>query len=77
MLRSSEEKNNLSWEETYRAMAAEREDWSDFDVTITDGLQITITGNTGCAPEVAARREPCSTSKDERRPLRSIGDPRP
>lgn len=27
-----------SWEETYRAMAAESEDWSDFDVTIADGL---------------------------------------
>ncbi|MXX04318.1 MAG: AbrB/MazE/SpoVT family DNA-binding domain-containing protein [Gemmatimonadetes bacterium] len=30
--------HNLSWEETYRAMAAESEDWSDFDVTIADGL---------------------------------------
>ena len=29
---------NLSWEETYRAMAAETEDWNDFDVTIFDGL---------------------------------------
>ncbi|MDE2662457.1 MAG: AbrB/MazE/SpoVT family DNA-binding domain-containing protein [Gemmatimonadota bacterium] len=27
-----------SWEDTYRAMAAEAEDWSDFDVTIADGL---------------------------------------
>ena len=40
MLRSSEEKNKLSWGETYRAMAAEREDWSDFDVTVTDGLEM-------------------------------------
>ena len=30
--------HNLSWEETYRAMAAESEDWSDFDFTISDGL---------------------------------------
>ena len=30
--------HNLSWEETYRAMAAESEDWSDFDFTIADGL---------------------------------------
>lgn len=29
----------LSWEETARAMAAEQEDWSDWDVTIGDGLE--------------------------------------
>ena len=27
-----------SWEDTYRAMAANDEDWSDFDVTLADGL---------------------------------------
>ncbi|MXX77567.1 MAG: AbrB/MazE/SpoVT family DNA-binding domain-containing protein, partial [Gemmatimonadales bacterium] len=27
-----------SWEDTYRAMAAEAEDWSDFDATLADGL---------------------------------------
>ena len=27
-----------SWEDTYRAMAADREDWSDFNVTLADGL---------------------------------------
>ncbi len=32
------EAHKLSWEETYRAMAAESEDWSDFDVTKADGL---------------------------------------
>ena len=32
------ETQNLSWEETYRAMAEESEDWSDFDVAIADGL---------------------------------------
>ena len=32
------ETHNLSWEETYRAMAAESEDWSDFDVAIADGV---------------------------------------
>ena len=32
------EKNKLSWEETYRAMADESEDWSDFDAVIGDGL---------------------------------------
>ena len=30
--------NKLSWEDTYRAMAAEREDWSDPDATLADGL---------------------------------------
>lgn len=34
----SEETNKLSWEETYRTMAAEKEDWSDFDATVGDGL---------------------------------------
>ncbi len=32
------ETQRLSWEETYRAMAAEPEDWSDFDSAIADGL---------------------------------------
>ena len=30
--------NKLSWEDTYRAMAAEGEDWSDLDATVADGL---------------------------------------
>ncbi len=34
----SKEKNKLSWKETYRAMAAAREDWSDLDTTVADGL---------------------------------------
>jgi antitoxin MazE len=34
----SKEKNKLSWQESYRAMASEEEDWSDLDVTIADGL---------------------------------------
>lgn len=28
----------FSWKETYRAMAAESEDWSDLDVTNADGM---------------------------------------
>lgn len=35
----SKEKNKLSWQETYRAMAAENEDWSDLDTTVADGLE--------------------------------------
>jgi antitoxin MazE len=34
----SKEKNKLSWQETYRVMAAEDEDWSDLDATLADGL---------------------------------------
>lgn len=34
----SKEKNKLSWKETYRAMAAEQEDWSDLDGAVADGL---------------------------------------
>ena len=34
----SKEKNKLSWQETYSAMAAEDEDWSDLDATLADGL---------------------------------------
>ena len=35
----SREKNKLSWQETYRAMATEEEDWSDLDATVADGLE--------------------------------------
>lgn len=28
----------LSWKETYRAMAADNEDWTDLGVTVADGL---------------------------------------
>ena len=34
----SKEKNKLSWQDSYRAMAAEEEDWSDLDATVADGL---------------------------------------
>ena len=33
------ENNKLSWEETYKAMSEEQEDWSDFDITVADGLE--------------------------------------
>lgn len=32
------ESDKLSWKETFRAMAAEDEDWSDLDATVADGL---------------------------------------
>ena len=34
----SREKNKLSWKDTYRAMATDREDWSDLEATVGDGL---------------------------------------
>ena len=30
--------NKLSWEETYRQMALEKEDWDDLDITVGDGI---------------------------------------
>ena len=37
LLRSKNDKR-LSWNETFMAMAREREDWSEFDATLADGL---------------------------------------
>ena len=33
------ESSKLSWEDTYKAMANEKEDWDDFDTTLLDGLE--------------------------------------
>ena len=33
-----EQGDKLSWKDTYRAMAAADEDWSDLDVAVADGL---------------------------------------
>lgn len=38
LLRNKEE-SKLSWEETYKAMANQRENWEDFDSTLFDGLR--------------------------------------
>jgi len=38
LLRSTND-NKLSWTDTYKAMANESEDWSDYDSTLTDGLE--------------------------------------
>ena len=38
LLRSKKDKR-LSWEDTFKAMAHEREDWSDLDVVSNDGLE--------------------------------------
>jgi antitoxin MazE len=39
LLLRKQENNKLSWEETYKAMSEEQEDWSDFNVTVADGLE--------------------------------------
>ncbi|RJP91591.1 MAG: AbrB/MazE/SpoVT family DNA-binding domain-containing protein [Desulfobacteraceae bacterium] len=38
LLRNKEE-STLSWEDTYKSMANERENWDDFDTTLLDGLE--------------------------------------
>lgn len=38
LLRNKEE-SKLSWENTYKTMADEKENWDDFDTTLPDGLE--------------------------------------
>jgi len=38
LLRKKQE-DKLSWEDTFKVMAEEGEDWTDFDVTLLDGLE--------------------------------------
>ncbi|MDO9264747.1 MAG: AbrB/MazE/SpoVT family DNA-binding domain-containing protein [Desulfosalsimonadaceae bacterium] len=38
LLRNKEE-GKLSWEDTYKSMADEKENWDDFDETLSDGLE--------------------------------------
>jgi antitoxin MazE len=38
LLRKKQE-DKLSWEDTFKAMAEEGEDWTDFDDTLPDGLE--------------------------------------
>jgi len=38
LLRRKDE-HKLSWEDTYKAMGAEKEGWDDFDATLLDGLE--------------------------------------
>lgn len=39
ILLRKKETNKLSWEETYQAIAKEKEDWEDFDAILLDGLE--------------------------------------
>lgn len=38
LLRKKQE-DKLSWEDTFKAMAQEAEDWKDLDATLLDGLE--------------------------------------
>ena len=38
LLRNKEE-SKLSWEDTFKSMADEKEQWNDFDTTLLDGLE--------------------------------------
>ncbi|MGH9577936.1 MAG: AbrB/MazE/SpoVT family DNA-binding domain-containing protein, partial [Terriglobales bacterium] len=38
LLRGKKDKR-MTWEETYRNMAREKEDWSDLDAAVADGIE--------------------------------------
>lgn len=38
LIRKPDEDKKLSWEDTFKSMAQEKEDWRDLDVTLMDGL---------------------------------------
>lgn len=39
LLLLKKENSKFSWEDTYKAMANEKEGWGDFDITLLDGLE--------------------------------------
>ena len=39
LLLRKKEDSRLSWEDTFKAMADEKEDWDDFDTTLLDGIE--------------------------------------
>jgi antitoxin MazE len=39
LLLRKKDDHKLSWEDTYKTMANEKEDWDDFDATLLDGLE--------------------------------------
>lgn len=39
LLLRTKQDDKLSWADTYKAMASETEDWSDYDSTLLDGLE--------------------------------------
>ena len=39
LLLRKKDDNKFSWEDTYKSMANEKEDWDDFDTALLDGLE--------------------------------------
>ena len=39
LLIRNKEESRLSWEDTYKTMANEKENWDNFDTTLLDGLE--------------------------------------
>ena len=39
LIKADEPQDKLSWEETFKEMAQENEDWSDFDSLSSDGIE--------------------------------------
>ncbi len=42
ILLRNKQQDKISWEDTFKAMAAENENWSDFDTALLDGLEDNI-----------------------------------
>lgn len=40
LLLCGKEDRRFSWEDTFKEMARDREDWSDLDATLADGLDV-------------------------------------
>ena len=40
LIKADVPENKLSWEDTYRDMGKAKEDWSDWDITIADGIDL-------------------------------------
>jgi len=39
LLQRGKKDKRLTWEETYRETAREKEDWSDLEATVADGIE--------------------------------------
>lgn len=39
LIKADEPQDKLSWEDTFKEMAQEKEDWSDFDILSSDGVE--------------------------------------
>jgi len=62
VLRPKAKPVKLSWEETYKEMAASDEDWSEWDCTLADGLE-----DIPWEPQPASLNEPAAKYSAERK----------